>query len=232
MRNGTPAYMAPEQLAGRGSNHQERHLRAGPGALRDLHRQAAVRIRHSCRAGAGAARERAGQSFDLRARSGSAVERVILRCLSPKPAMRPASALAVAAALPGGDPLAAALAAGETPSPEMVAAAGEGEGLASAGGDSAAARPCLLGLPHRIWRCARARLWRWRRITDRRCWRRSRRDMLGQTRDAPRGRSDEAYTYEWDNGLFEWFSSSIRTRIGTRCWLPIRRRFNSIIVHT
>src|ERR1043166_7695050 len=30
-----------------------------------------------------------------------------------------------AAALPGGDPLAAALAAGETPSPEMVAAAGE-----------------------------------------------------------------------------------------------------------
>jgi eukaryotic-like serine/threonine-protein kinase len=31
----------------------------------------------------------------------------------------------VAAALPGGDPLAAALAAGETPSPEMVAAAGE-----------------------------------------------------------------------------------------------------------
>ena len=56
--------------------------------------------------------------------------------------MRPASALAVAAALPGGDPLAAALAAGETPSPEMVAEAGQGEGLpvrvggASAGGDS------------------------------------------------------------------------------------------------
>ena len=46
--------------------------------------------------------------------------------------MRPASALAVAAALPGGDPLAEALAAGETPSPEMVAAAGEGEGLSPA----------------------------------------------------------------------------------------------------
>jgi len=37
--------------------------------------------------------------------------------------------LQVAAALPGGDPLAAALAAGETPSPEMVAASGEAEGL-------------------------------------------------------------------------------------------------------
>jgi serine/threonine-protein kinase len=53
-----------------------------------------------------------------------AVERVILRCLSFHPAERPATALAVAAALPGGDPLAEALAAGETPSPGMVAAAG------------------------------------------------------------------------------------------------------------
>ena len=51
------------------------------------------------------------------------VERVIMRCLERDPERRPASAIQVAAALPGGDPLAAALAAGETPSPEMVAAA-------------------------------------------------------------------------------------------------------------
>jgi hypothetical protein len=58
-----------------------------------------------------------------------AVERLILRCMERDPNLRPSSALAIAAALPGGDPLAAALAAGETPSPEMVAAAGPKGGL-------------------------------------------------------------------------------------------------------
>ena len=53
------------------------------------------------------------------------MDRAILRCLEKDPAKRPASAAQVAAALPGGDPLAAAIAAGETPSPELVAASGE-----------------------------------------------------------------------------------------------------------
>jgi len=57
------------------------------------------------------------------------VERAILRCLAEEPEERPASALMVSAALPGGDPLAAALAAGETPSPQLVAAAGETAGM-------------------------------------------------------------------------------------------------------
>jgi len=58
-----------------------------------------------------------------------AIERVILRCLDKDPDRRPASALTVAASLPGADPLAAALAAGETPSPELLLAAGESEAM-------------------------------------------------------------------------------------------------------
>jgi serine/threonine-protein kinase len=52
------------------------------------------------------------------------VERAILRCVDPDPARRPRSASSLAAALPGGDPLEMAIAAGETPSPEMVAQSG------------------------------------------------------------------------------------------------------------
>lgn len=50
------------------------------------------------------------------------VESAIARCLEKDPKDRPESALHVAMALPGGNPMQIALDAGETPSPEMVAA--------------------------------------------------------------------------------------------------------------
>src|SRR4029453_5103015 len=62
-----------------------------------------------------------------------AVERAIMRCLERDPAQRPPSVLSVAAALPGGDPLAAALAAGEAPSPQGVARAEDTSGLSPRG---------------------------------------------------------------------------------------------------
>jgi hypothetical protein len=76
-----------------------------------------------------------------------AVERVILRCLERDPDRRPSSALAIAAALPGGDPLASALAAGETPSPELLVAAGDAARLAI-GLTIAEVLGRLLGLHH------------------------------------------------------------------------------------
>lgn len=54
------------------------------------------------------------------------VEHAILACLRPQPGRRPASPLQVAAMLPGGDPMQAALAAGDTPSPDAVAGAAAG----------------------------------------------------------------------------------------------------------
>ena len=49
LRSGTPAYMSPEQLAGRRSHRTQRYLLAGTGALRGIHRQARIRWPHSGR---------------------------------------------------------------------------------------------------------------------------------------------------------------------------------------
>jgi serine/threonine protein kinase len=109
VRSGTPAYMAPEQKAGK-----EVTVRSDIYAL--------GLVLHEVFTGK---RPSEGSKPELDA----AIERVIQRCLEEDPQKRPGTALSVAAALPGGDPLAAALAAGETPTPEMVANAGEAEGL-------------------------------------------------------------------------------------------------------
>jgi serine/threonine-protein kinase len=126
-RSGTPAYMSPEQLRG-----EEVTARSDIYAL-GLVINEIFTGRHAFDGVVDLARRDpdatpARPSTRLEGLDPT-VERAILRCLERDPAQRPASALAVAAALPGGDPLAAALAAGETPSPELVAEAGTREAM-------------------------------------------------------------------------------------------------------
>ena len=126
---GTPQYMAPEQLAGKPASVRTDIYALGLilfeiftgrraydaktlGDLKSFHDTGTVTTPSSI-------------VRDL----DPVIERVILRCLAKNADDRPASALTVAVALPGGNPLAAALAAGETPSPDMLAAAGEAEAL-------------------------------------------------------------------------------------------------------
>ncbi len=118
---GTPAYMAPEQItAGQVSVRSDIYAlglvlyevftgkrvfnTANVQELRQLHESATLTTPSSL-------------VRDL----DPAVERVVMRCLEKDPEQRPPSAYAVLGGLPGGDPLAAALAAGEMPSPELVA---------------------------------------------------------------------------------------------------------------
>ena len=95
----------------------QRPVRAGPGPLRGLHRPAGLPGDDGRGAAAALRGGHAVEAVESRQRLDPAVERAILRCLERDPADRPRSAYEVLAALPGGDPLAAALAAGETPSP-------------------------------------------------------------------------------------------------------------------
>ena len=136
---GTPAYMSPEQLAGKEVTTRsdiyalglviyeiftgKRVFEAATlNELRRMHESSAP----------------TNPSLHVK-EIDPQVEKLILRCLAKDPAERPTSAIQVAAALPGNDPLAAALAAGETPSPEMVAAAPKSGSLRPA-----VAAACLL----------------------------------------------------------------------------------------
>ncbi len=122
--SGTPAYMAPEQLAGRGVSVRSDVYALGL-VLYELFTGKPAYRAESAAEMARLKEESAPSSLASHVDNiDPAIERIVLRCLETDPSGRPASALAVAAALPGGDPLAAALAAGETPSPELVADAG------------------------------------------------------------------------------------------------------------
>ena len=121
---GTLVYMAPEQLDGAPASARTDLYALGlvlyeaftgtrlfnaptPGELKALH-----------------ARTEAPRLSSLVRDVPPLVEHIVQQCLARDPNARPSSALMVLASLLGGDPLQAALAAGETPTPAMVAAAG------------------------------------------------------------------------------------------------------------
>jgi serine/threonine-protein kinase len=118
-REGTPAYMAPEQRTGGQITPRTDVYAAGlvmyelfsgrhafsPATSSEQHRQPPARLSGII------------SGFD------PTIERVISRCLQTEPDARP-SAAEIATALPGGDPLRVAMQAGETPSPDTVAASG------------------------------------------------------------------------------------------------------------
>ena len=113
IRNGTPAYMAPEQLAGREVTERSDVYSLGLVLYEMFTGKRAFETRD---------RSAVPSASSVIKDVDPAVERLIAKCLDPDASKRPQSALAVARGLPGGDPLAEALAAGDTPSPELVAA--------------------------------------------------------------------------------------------------------------
>jgi serine/threonine-protein kinase len=120
---GTPAYMSPEQLAGGVVTARSDLYSLGLLLFEMLtgRRFFEARTLEELRA---QHREAKTPRLGSLARTVDApVEHVIAQCLEEDPAARPSSARAVLAMMPGADPLEAAVAAGETPSPEVVAAA-------------------------------------------------------------------------------------------------------------
>ncbi|MBI1191375.1 MAG: protein kinase [Tepidisphaera sp.] len=120
---GTPAYMAPEQLATKPCSVKSEIYAFGLivyqiltgkpvfaprtlDELYDLHKQPKVR------------------PIELVPELDPAIDEVVMRCLEEDPEQRPESISQVLAALPGLDPIARAMAAGQTPSPQLLARSG------------------------------------------------------------------------------------------------------------
>ncbi|HZJ64606.1 MAG TPA: protein kinase, partial [Kofleriaceae bacterium] len=112
LRAGTPAYMAPEQLAGGEVTPRSDIYALGLVLYEIFTGQRALDAKTMAELIAKREQAEITPPTAIVRDLDETIERAILRCLEPDPAARPASALMVAAALPGGDPLAAALAAG------------------------------------------------------------------------------------------------------------------------
>jgi len=135
---GTPAYMAPEQLAGGQVSVRSDLFSLGLVIYEMLTGQPAP----------AAGREAPALPESLSDRVSPGVRTALLRCLAPDPLRRPSSALQVLAALTGQDPLTLAVADGLTLSPEAVAAAPAAGSLRPAAALTlfCAALSCLAGV--------------------------------------------------------------------------------------
>lgn len=120
---GTPAYMAPEQITGRRVDERSDIYALGL-VLYELFTGKAALIGNSF-----ADFVRMHQSVEpvppseIVADIDPEIENIIRSCLAKNPDDRPRSAQAVSSHLPGGNVLSRVIAAGETPAPELIAAA-------------------------------------------------------------------------------------------------------------
>lgn len=122
MRVGTPAYMSPEQIRGSEVSAKSDIYSLGLVLFEIFTGKQAFQADSVPELIKKHTEETPTNPSDFVKELDPLVERIIKRCLEKSPGDRPSSALQVALALPGGNPAQIALDAGETPSPEMVAA--------------------------------------------------------------------------------------------------------------
>lgn len=159
-RAGTPAYMAPEQLSGERADEKSDIYALGLVLYEIYTGKRAFQADTMAELAQMQSESTPASVTTLLPDVDPAVERAIGRCLEKDPDRRPSSPIAVAASLPGGDPIAAALAAGEIPSVEMVAAAGERGGVRPWVGVACVAAVVVALLVSATWR-AQHKIFSW-----------------------------------------------------------------------